>query len=80
VREGLSLPLLIHPPREVSTLYIQNTMKYIHMIHFKDDEFEVATATTVEEIKELVSAGFGKVDEIQGIHIFRRPKRFAGYS
>jgi len=55
-------------------------MKYIHMVHFKDDEFEVATATTVEEIKELVGAGFEKVDEIHGIHIFKRPKKFASYS
>jgi len=59
---------------------IQNTMKYIHMIHFKDDEFEVAIATTVEEVKELAGAGFEKVDEIQGFHVFRKPKRFAGYS
>jgi hypothetical protein len=25
---------------------IRNTMKYIVMIHFKDDEFDTATATT----------------------------------
>ena len=55
---------------------IKNTIKYIHMIHFKDDEFEVATATTVEEVKELAGAGFEKVDEMQGFHIYRRPKRF----
>lgn len=56
---------------------IENTMKYIHMIHFKDDEFDVATATTVEEVKELASGGFEKVDEIQGFHVFRRPKRYS---
>jgi len=56
---------------------VQNTMKYIHMVHFKDpEEFEVASATTAEEIKQLAAAGFQKVDEIHGIHIFRRPKRF----
>ena len=59
---------------------VLNTMKYIHMIHFKDDEFEVATATTVEEIKELAAAGFDKVDEFQGIHVFRKPKRFTRYT
>jgi integrase len=59
---------------------IENTMKYIHMVHFKDDEFEVATATTVEEIKQLVAVGFEKIDEMKGIHVFRRPKRFAGYT
>jgi hypothetical protein len=55
---------------------IENTMKYIHMIEFKDDEFDVAAATTVEEVKQLASAGFEKFDEINGIHVFRRPKRF----
>ena len=55
---------------------IQNTMKYIHMICFKDDEFDVATATTVEEIKQLATAGFEKFDEINSIRIYRRPKRF----
>lgn len=51
-------------------------MKYIHMLNFKDDEYDVATATTVEEIKHLAEAGFQKFDEINRIHIFRHPKRF----
>jgi integrase len=55
---------------------ILNSMKYIHMLNFKDDEFDVATATNVEEIKQLASAGFEKFDEYNNIHIFRRPKRF----
>jgi integrase len=56
---------------------ILNSMKYIHMLNLKDDEFDVATATTVEEIKQLAEAGFQKFDEINNIHIFRRPKRFS---
>jgi hypothetical protein len=28
-------------------------MKYIHMIDFKDDEFDVATATNVEKLSSL---------------------------
>ncbi len=55
---------------------IENTMKYIGMVHFKDDEFEVATATTVDEAKQLGTAGFEKFDEFNGIHLFRKPKRF----
>jgi hypothetical protein len=42
---------------------IENTMKYIGMINSKDDEFEVATATTVEEAKKVLSAGFDYVTE-----------------
>ena len=32
---------------------VENTMKYIQMIHFSDKDFEVATATTSEEVKQL---------------------------
>jgi integrase len=55
---------------------IRNTMKYIGLINFKDDEFEVTTATTVEEAKKILSAGFNYVTEKNGIMLFRRPKRF----
>jgi len=56
---------------------IKSTMKYTQLVKFKDDEFDVATATTVEDIKQLAEAGFEKFDELNGIHVFRRPKRFA---
>jgi len=45
---------------------------------FKDDQFDVVRATTVEEVKQLAAAGFEKFDELNGIHIFRKPKTF-GY-
>jgi integrase len=57
---------------------VVNTMKYIHMVHFKDDDFDVEVATTVEEAKEVIGAGFeyvtGEYDD--GGKLFRRPKRF----
>lgn len=56
---------------------IENTMKYIGMINFKDDEYEVTTATTVDEAKQILSAGFDFVTEKNGIMIFRKPKRFS---
>jgi len=56
---------------------IENTMKYISMIHFKDDEFEVTSATTIEEAKEILSAGFDYVTQKDGVMLFRRPKRFS---
>ena len=59
---------------------IENTMKYTQLVSFKDDEFDVATATTIEEVKQLAAVGFEKFDELQGIHIYRRPKRFSGDS
>jgi len=58
---------------------VENTMKYISMVHFKDDQFEVATATTVEEAKQVLSAGFEYVTEKNSIMLFRKPKRFSKY-
>jgi integrase len=55
---------------------VENTMKYIHTLTFKDDDYETATASTPEEIKELGKAGFIKYDELNGLHFYRKPKRF----
>ena len=55
---------------------INSTMKYIGMIHFKDNEFDVATATTLEEAKTILASGYDYVTEKNGIMLFRRPKRF----
>jgi len=55
---------------------IRNTMKYIGIIHFKDDEFDIATATTVDEAKTVLAAGCDYVTEKNGIMLFRKPKRF----
>lgn len=57
---------------------VENTMKYISMIHFEDDEFEVTTATTVEEAKQALSIGFNYITEKDGIMLFRRLKKFSG--
>jgi integrase len=56
---------------------IENTMKYTQLIQFKDDEYDVATATTVEEAKSLLAAGFEQQPQaINGVFLFRKPKRF----
>jgi integrase/predicted RNA-binding Zn-ribbon protein involved in translation (DUF1610 family) len=55
---------------------VQNTMKYIHTLEFKDEDFEIATATTEEEVKQLGQAGFIKYDEMKGIHFYRKPKKY----
>jgi integrase len=59
---------------------IQNTMKYTQLIQFKDDEYDVATATTVEEAKDNLKVGFEYVAEKNGIMLFKRPKRYSTYS
>jgi hypothetical protein len=58
---------------------VENTMKYIGMINFKDNDFEVTTATTIEEAKTVLSAGFNFITKKNGIMLFRRSKRFSKY-
>jgi len=55
---------------------IENTMKYTQLIQFKDDDYEVATASTLEEAKNVLASGFECVTEKDGIMLFRKPKRF----
>jgi len=61
---------------------IANTMKYIHTIEFKEEDYEETTATTPEEIRQLGKADWAKYDEmtINGMqmHFYRKPKRFGG--
>lgn len=51
-------------------------MKYTQLVQFNDDEFEVATATTVEQAKELLAVGFDYVTDKNDIMLFRKPKRY----
>lgn len=55
---------------------INSTMKYTQLVEFKDSDYDVTSATTVEEAKKLGEAGFTKYDEFNGIHLYRKPKRF----
>jgi hypothetical protein len=61
---------------------IQNTIKYIHTIEFKEEDYEETVATTPEEIRQLGKAGWQKYDEmnVNGtmMHFYRKPKRFGG--
>lgn len=52
-------------------------MKYTRLVHFKDDEYEVAAATTIEEAKKLPAVDFDYVIEKNDIMLFRKPKRFS---
>jgi len=56
---------------------IQNTMKYVQLISFQEDEYDVSAATTIEEDEQLLKAGFEYVTERNGIKLYRRPKIFS---
>jgi hypothetical protein len=58
-------------------------LRYIHTIAFKDEDYEVTSATTPEEIQALGKAGWQKYDEAVfnsvPMHFYRKPKRFGGF-
>jgi hypothetical protein len=53
-------------------------MVYIHLEEalFQDtsDDYLCKTATTADEAKALIEVGFEYVNEIQGIHLYRKRK------
>jgi integrase len=53
---------------------LENTLIYTHLINFKDEEFTVRTAISVDEACKLIESGFEYVTEMDGIKIFRKPK------
>ncbi len=58
----------------------------MHAIHpynrFKEEDFEVTSATTLDEKLALGKAGWQKYDEASfndiTVHFYRKPKRFGG--
>ena len=61
----------------------KSSMRYIHTIQFRDEDYEEAVATTPEEIRQLGKAGWTKYDEATfggvQMHFYRKPKRFGGF-
>ena len=62
--------------RKLGHRRIQQTLTYIHQIvdGFEDEDFQTATAETVEEARKLIENGFTKADEFDGIHIYKKRK------
>lgn len=53
---------------------IQNTLVYTQMVQFKNEEYLSVTASTIEESKRLIEAGFEYVTELNGVKLFRKRK------
>ncbi|MEM3728373.1 MAG: site-specific integrase [Candidatus Bathyarchaeia archaeon] len=53
---------------------IRNTLIYTQLIPSNEDDFICKAATTVEEAKQLIEAGFEYVCDIEGIKLFRKRK------
>ena len=59
---------------------VENSMKYINIWQLKfrnDTNYDVASATTIEEAKANLAAGFTYVQTVQGIMLYTRVKRIS---
>ena len=53
---------------------LENTLIYTHLIAFKDEEYTVRAAETVDQATKLIESGFEYVTEMDGVKLFRKPK------
>ena len=66
---------ILHVMRMLGHKNIKNTLIYTQLVDFKDDEFTCKAATTSEEAKQLIEAGFEYVcTATDGIMLFRKRK------
>ena len=65
---------IIYTQRKLGHRNLKNTMRYVQLMDFEDEEFTSAVAGTLQEACQLVEAGFEYVTEMDGVKIFRRRK------
>ena len=54
---------------------IQNTLIYTQLVNFQgEDEYICKAASTIEEAKQLIEAGFEYICDIEGVKLFRKRK------
>ena len=53
---------------------LETTQRYMHLLNLNDDEWTVNGATTVEQAKKLLEAGFQYQTTIEGVQLFRKRK------
>jgi hypothetical protein len=69
-----SLPNLRNECSMLGHKRIQNTLVYTQMVEFKNEEYISATASTIDNAKKLVEAGFEYVTEVDCVKLFRKRK------
>jgi hypothetical protein len=54
---------------------LQNTEIYTHLIDFESEEYNSATAKTIDEARQLIETGFECVFDIDSVKLFRKRKQ-----
>jgi integrase len=65
---------IVHVQRLLGHRSIGNTLRYVRLIGFPDDEFVCKVARNVAEAQSLIEDGFDYVTDIDGTKLFRKRK------
>jgi len=65
---------IVYTQRMMGHKNIKNTLRYIHLVGFKEDEWIVKVAKTLDEACQLIESGFEYVTEMDNAKIFRKRK------
>lgn len=65
---------ILHVKQQLGHRSIESTLLYTQLIHFRDDEYHVKTATNIEQATKLIECGFEYITEIDNTKLFRKRK------
>lgn len=65
---------ILHVKEMLGHRSIQSTLIYTQLIDFKDDDFPLATAKSIEEGQKLIEAGFEYVCDFDDVKLFKKRK------
>ena len=65
---------LLYVKRFLGHKDLRTTLRYTQLIEIEGDEFQSATAKTVQEAAKLIEQGFDYVTDIDGVKLFRKRK------
>jgi hypothetical protein len=65
---------IVHVQRLLGHRSIQNTLRYVRLVEFPEDDYVCKAAKTVDEAKALVESGFEYVTDVEGLKLFRKRK------
>jgi len=65
---------IVYTQQEMGHRRLTNTLKYVHLVNFKEDEWISKVARTLNEACSLIDAGFEYVTDMEGVKIFKKRK------
>jgi len=65
---------ILHVMRLLGHKNINNTLIYTQFVSFSDEDYGSRVAQNVQELCQLVEAGFEYVTDMDGVKVFRKRK------